>query len=76
MKTIDITFEKTIRNSKIIEVTDSVFEEMERTRRLPDDLYNKMTETVADPNGYCDVICNYAVVDMDNPEENVIDWDD
>lgn len=70
MKTISITMEKTERVEKEFEVTDAVYEEIKRTQRIPDDLFDKM-ETVLDED-VDDVEYDYSVTNDDN--KVLVNW--
>ena len=71
MHNIEITMEKTVRVSKSFEVPDSVYEEIKRINRIPDDYFYKMKEM-------CDGIeedmeYDYAVYDEDYGKQ-LIEW--
>lgn len=71
MHNIRITMEKTVRTEKEFEVPDSIYEEIERTQRIPDDYFNRMEEIIEDTAD--DVEYDYAVLDLDK-DRLLIDW--
>ena len=73
IKTIEVTMEKLLRIAHQFEVTDEVFDEICRTQRIPDDMFTKMEEIFDDTAS--DTEYDYAVVDADNPDVNIIDWE-
>ena len=70
MKTISITFERTERVEKEFEVTDAVYEEIRRTERIPDDLFDEM-ETILEEEKD-DIEYDYSVKDYENHE--LVGW--
>jgi len=69
MHNIEITMEKTVRVSRFFEVPDSVYEEIKRINRIPDDYFYEMKKM-------CDGIEEYSESerrDMNNKE--VANWD-
>lgn len=72
MHNIEITMEKVVRVAKFFEVPDSVYEEIKRTNRIPDDYFNKMKEICEDTEE--DTEYDYAVYDEDYGKQ-LIEWD-
>lgn len=70
MKTIEITMEKTCRVAKSFEVPDSIYEEIIRTGRIPDDYFNVMEKEC---NEETEVEYDYRVEDEDNGTL-IVDW--
>ena len=71
MHNIEITMEKTVRISKSFEVPDSVYEEIKRINRIPDDYFYKMKEMCDDIEE--DMEYDYAVYDEDYGKQ-LIEW--
>lgn len=71
MHSIEITMEKVVRISKSFEVPDSVYEEIKRTNRIPDDYFCKMEEMCEDTGE--DTEYDYAVYDEDYGKQ-LIEW--
>lgn len=71
MHTIEITIEKAVRTAKSFEVPDSIYDEIRRTNRIPDDYFNEMEEACADTEGYTEY--DYAVYDEDTGKQ-LIEW--
>lgn len=71
MHNIEITMEKSVRVSKCFEVPDSVYEEIKRTNRIPDDYFNEMEEMCEDTE--VDTEYDYAVYDEDYGKQ-LIEW--
>ena len=71
MHNIEITMEKTVRISKSFEVPDSVYEEIKRINRIPDDYFRKMKEMCDDIEE--DTEYDYAVYDEDCGKQ-LIEW--
>jgi len=71
MHNIEITMEKVVRVAKFFEVPDSVYEEIKRTNRIPDDYFNEMEEICEDAEG--DTEYDYAVYDEDYGKQ-LIEW--
>ena len=71
MHNIDITMEKTIRVAETFEIPDSVYEEILRTRRIPDEYFDIMEKNCNDEVG--EVEFDYAVDDDDIGKE-LIGW--
>jgi hypothetical protein len=71
MKEIEITLEKVQRVAISFEVPDSVYEEINRTGRLPDDLYEKTKEKLEDMEA--DVEYDYAVW-SETEQRQLIEW--
>lgn len=65
--------EKLQRIAHQFEVTDEVFDEIYRTQRIPDDMFTKIEEIFDDT--VSDTEYDYAVVDINNPDVNIIDWE-
>lgn len=72
MKKIEVTMEKTVRINDIFEVPDSVYEEIKRTNRIPDDMFDKMSETLDDTIG--DTEYDYAVW-SETEQKQLIEWE-
>ena len=72
MKKIEVTMEKTVRINDIFEIPDSVYEEIKRTNRIPDDMFNKMSETLDDTIG--DTEYDYAVW-SETEQKQLIEWE-
>ena len=71
MKEIEITMEKALRVAKTFEVPDSVYEEIKKTNRIPDDYFNKMDEILDDTAS--DVEYDYAVW-SETEQKQLIEW--
>ena len=71
MHNIEITMEKVVRVAKFFEVPDSVYEEIKRTNRIPDDYFNEMKEICKDTGE--DTEYDYAVYDEDYGKQ-LIEW--
>ena len=71
MHNIEIAMEKVVRVSKSFEVPDSVYEEIKRTDRIPDDYFRKMEEMCEDMGE--DTEYDYAVYDEDYGRQ-LIEW--
>lgn len=71
MKKIEVTMEKTVRINDIFEVPDSAYEEIKRTNRIPDDMFNKMCETLDDTIG---AEYDYAVW-SETEQKQLIEWE-
>lgn len=72
MKEIEVTMEKTVRINDIFEVPDSVYEEIKRTNRIPDDMFDKMSEKLIDTIG--DTEYDYAVW-SETEQKQLIEWE-
>ena len=72
MKKIEITMERTVRRAEEFEVPDSVYDEIVRTNRIPDNYFDKMADIVKESQE-ADVEYDYAVYDIDN-EKEIIEW--
>lgn len=72
MHNIEVTMEKSSRIAKSFEVTDSVYEEIERTGKIPDDMFDEMKGELADPIYVIEY--DYAVYDEDK-DKQLIDWE-
>lgn len=71
MKKIEVEMEKTVRINDIFEVPDSAYEEIKRTNRIPDDMFNKMCETLDDTIG---AEYDYAVW-SETEQKQLIEWE-
>ena len=71
MHNIEITMEKVVRVSKSFEVPDSVYEEIKRINRIPDDYFCKMKGMCEDTEE--DTEYDYAVYDEDYGKQ-LIEW--
>ena len=72
MKKIVVAMEKTVTINDIFEVPDSVYEEIKRTNRIPDDMFDKMSETLDDTVG--DTEYDYAVW-SETEQKQLIEWE-
>ena len=72
MKKIEITMERTIRRAEEFEVPDSLYEEIIRTNRIPDDYFDRMKKIVEEEQE-ADVEYDYAVYDCDSNKQ-LIEW--
>ena len=70
MRKIEITMEKAIRQAREFEVADEQFEEIKRTGRIPNKLFDEM-ESILDETS-SDVEYDYAVADETG--RSVIEW--
>ena len=71
MHSIEIIMEKVIRVARYFEVPDSVYDEIKKTNRIPDDYFIKMKEVCKDTEG--DTEYDYAVYEEDDDKE-LIEW--
>lgn len=71
MKNIEITMEKLVRTAKTFVVPDSVYEEIKRTARIPDDMFEQMEEILDDIAD--DVEYDYAVW-SETEQKQIIEW--
>ena len=69
MRTIEITFERTTRIGKIVEVDDETFDYIKLTGELPAEIYDELEEEAADS---IDTEIDYAVEDESG--RKIIDW--
>lgn len=72
MKEVEITIEKIQRVAKSFEVPDSVYEEIQRTARIPDDMFKQMEEVL--DNTADDIEYDYAVW-SETEQKQLIEWE-
>lgn len=72
MKEVEITIEKIQRVAKSFEVPDSVYEEIQRTNRIPDDYLNLMEEAIDESIDDCEI--DYAVW-SETEQKQLIEWE-
>ena len=76
MKVIEITMEKTIRATCQFGIPDSVYDEIKRTERIPDNLFSRMEKAlvqVAEGKLDGDIYYDYTV---ECDDETLIDWEE
>ena len=71
MKEIEITIEKVQIVAKTYTVTDSVYEEIKRTNRIPDDMFEEMQHFVINSTSDCEY--DYAVW-SETESRQLIEW--
>ena len=71
MKNIEITMERCKRITQSLSVPDSVYEEIKRTNRIPDDLFDMVNESLDDMEG--DTEYDYAVW-SETEQKQLIEW--
>lgn len=72
MKEIEVTMKKTVETSHTFEVPDSVYEEIKRTSRIPDDMFDKMDEILDDTSS--DTEYDYTVW-SETEQKVLVRWD-
>ena len=72
MKNIEVAMERTQRMCKTYSVPDSVYEEIKRTKRLPDDMFDDMIETMDD--SVFSINYDYSVWSESEYKE-IIEWE-
>ena len=71
MKKIEVTFERTQRTAETFEVPDSVYDEIKRTQRLPDDYQDRLEEIL--DNTAANTEYDYAVW-SETECKQIIEW--
>ena len=72
MRKIEITMEKVLRQAREFEVTDEQFEEIKRTGRIPDKLFDEMESILDETSSDVEYEYDYAVAD--EAGRSVIEW--
>ena len=71
MKEIEVTIEQVNRVAKTFEIPDSVYGEIKRTNRIPDDMFEEMQHFVINSTSDCEY--DYAVW-SETESRQLIEW--